>query len=106
MIRNSLQTDSSDGVEPPPPLAGWRQTRTAFGVISFFKSHRPLRSARFHGLYRYYSDGGNPKVHDGASATKAQGFHYNYVLCAGNGSFNPGGVAAIHRSRFDQRTGE
>jgi hypothetical protein len=36
------------------PLAGWRQTRTSAGVISCFKTHRPLRSARFHGLHRSY----------------------------------------------------
>jgi len=36
------------------PLAGWRQTRTSVGVISCFKTHRPLRSTRFHGLHRSY----------------------------------------------------
>jgi len=38
----------------PRPLAGWRQTRTSVGVISCFKTHRPLRSVRFLGLHRYY----------------------------------------------------
>ena len=40
------------------------------------------------------SDGANPKVHNGSTPTNAQGFHGNYVLNAGNTTFNPGGFAA------------
>ncbi len=35
----------------------------------------------------------NPKVHNGSSLTNAQGFHGNYMLCAGDSYFNEGGYA-------------
>ena len=39
------------------------------------------------------SDGANPKVHNGSSASNSQGFHGNYMLAAGDSFFNQGGYA-------------
>ena len=39
------------------------------------------------------ADPANPKIHNGSHLGNAQGFHGNYVLCAGDSYFNEGGYA-------------